>query len=605
MNNENIFGGTGQQPEPQVFPQSMAQPQPQMQSPQTVTEASAPVAPETPAEPQVAVAAPMEQQTAQIEIPPQVSNPFVTASVPPVAALDGAQPVATGVVSEEPPKKRNRILGMTLGAGIALMAIIGLSLGYFLWYQNPDKIVADAMAKMLLASSIKMSGTAEMKMSGEYAFIEKAEIVIGEEADMKSGKMDVTLKMKIKEIGQIEIGASSVVVGIDEIYVRFSGVMGVVEKALVGEYGDYLSDDMNETIKEIVGMVDERWIKISYSELLEGNDEMLEQISCYKGVLDKVVNDRKYQKEIAGKYAENPFVIIREELGMQDGNYGFEVSANAKAAYRFTKSLRDTSLYEEMGKCDESMTDWLDEDDDEEWLEDMPEDVIEEMPKDTKVKFVVWVGALGHDLKTMEVDVSYESKSYYSDVSDKYKYHQDLRFVFNEPVDASAPSGAVSIKKLMEELSEKINELMYGSMTTIYEVSAAGRDTQRKDDVGRMVSGYYEYLSNNRGRYPEPTPGGVVCFGAWNPNYDACGLDPYFELADGTGYIVMKNIDYFNDPVKATEDIMVLVEFAKCGEDGNIALPVPGTSVSARDIAVFVRLEESGADGSMYYCQEG
>jgi len=627
MNNENIFGGVGQQPIPPMQPvqpvQQPAQPLPPIQPEQQMQMVQPVASPQTTANPNP-FAIPPGQPAASAVSP---GNPFVATggaigsavnapAMPPQQPVGFVQPVATGAMPmASRPKK---FPWLVVGLGLGSLAIIGIVLGYFLWYQNPEKVLADALAKMIVANSMTVSGSIEVVGSGEYATIEKVEVLIDNEMDTVSGKTDVSLKMSLKDMKPIVIKASSVVIGVDEIYVRFDGVMDVVN-IVMGDFGDTPGlSSVLEVIEEIAKKIEGRWIKISYSELLGDNEEFTKQIDCYNGVLEKVSNDKRYQQEIVSLYKKNKFVIIRKELGMQDGAYGFELSANPKAAMRFAMSLRNTSLYEEMAKCNESLTDLGEESEEymEEYLNDLPDDILDELPDGTMFKLTVWVSALKHELKTLQIDAAYEQGGYYSEIPDKYEYHQEFKFVLNKPVSILAPADWISMKTLMEEIMELVNEMMYGGGSyDIYssvlpegddDYSIARRDTMRKDYTGQMLSANIEYLSNNRGKAPRTTE--TICFGSAFM-MASCDLDPYVMLPDGLGYVIgmMPNGGVTGAYNGSTNEVIAIWQGARCGSNEN-GTGIDGSlraGTSARQIAAVVLLEATGNGQPIYYCQEG
>ena len=135
------------------------------------------------------------------------------------------------------------------------------------------------------------------------------------------------------------------------------------------------------------------------------------------------------------------------------------------------------------------------------------------------------------------------------------------------------------------------------------------RDTQRKDDIGKMIAAWTEFVGNNRGSQPRLTTGAAdgSCDGAREPEEQYCDLDPYVDLSDGMTYTIndapqVGTIIHQNNALPgATTDNIALYKRARCDVNGSIK-----RGDSARQIAAVVRLEGGGATGAdVYYCREG
>jgi prepilin-type N-terminal cleavage/methylation domain-containing protein len=159
-------------------------------------------------------------------------------------------------------------------------------------------------------------------------------------------------------------------------------------------------------------------------------------------------------------------------------------------------------------------------------------------------------------------------------------------------------------------------------LLTLPAVQRAQRDMQRKEDVGKLIAAYTEFLGNNRGTTPRVTsvvePDG--CFGANPGDRDGdrideepsanCDLDPYVELTVGQSYQIVDSLDssmtkanpfvQTNTMPYATLDNIVIFKRGRCASNGDVFY-----GDSNRQIATVVRLEGGGANGAdVYYCQD-
>jgi len=151
-------------------------------------------------------------------------------------------------------------------------------------------------------------------------------------------------------------------------------------------------------------------------------------------------------------------------------------------------------------------------------------------------------------------------------------------------------------------------------LLTLPAVQRAQRDTARKDDVGKLISAFTEYMSNNRGAAPQVSagdPGASTAAGTagWCGGALAdtdCDLDPYIELTQGQFYAVGAAVTALGNPnPAANQDLIVITRGARCNPN-NLTNGQIEPADSTRKVAAVVQLEGNGTGGSaVFYCQEG
>jgi prepilin-type N-terminal cleavage/methylation domain-containing protein len=109
------------------------------------------------------------------------------------------------------------------------------------------------------------------------------------------------------------------------------------------------------------------------------------------------------------------------------------------------------------------------------------------------------------------------------------------------------------------------------------------RDTQRKNDVGRILSGLESYASNNSGAYPDASQ-----IDAFTTNY--IGTNKLNDPSGGA--YALKFVT--TAPTNVTNGNLTYESGATCGANGTL-----NTGASVRSIAVAVQLETGG-----FYCQQ-
>lgn len=115
------------------------------------------------------------------------------------------------------------------------------------------------------------------------------------------------------------------------------------------------------------------------------------------------------------------------------------------------------------------------------------------------------------------------------------------------------------------------------------------RDTQRKNDLGRFMSGVSSYQSNNRGTVPPATAAGIANTGGLVPTYLRSGGDTFTD-PNGSNYTFVYGVG----AAPTTVGSIRYATAATCGTSGAIAT----STGSTRKVAASIALEGGGA-----YCQ--
>ena len=105
------------------------------------------------------------------------------------------QPQYNGVPMQPKKKKTGLIIGIVLGV-IALIAIISAVLVYFLWWQNPEKMVTDAVSNAIMAKKMTADGKVVIDMRDQG----KIELNVKTATDSGKSKADIDAKLNVKGV---------------------------------------------------------------------------------------------------------------------------------------------------------------------------------------------------------------------------------------------------------------------------------------------------------------------------------------------------------------------------------------------------------------------
>lgn len=394
--------------------------------------------------------------------PQPVSNGPVRPVQQPVVQSSAAGGVAPVAVAPKK-KKTGLILGIVFGS-IALLAIIGAVLFYFLYWQNPQKVVADAFASVVNAEKGLVSGKVESS-TGQFKLL--MDFKSTNSSKISSGVVDITISPRgeMQKTFNKDIKLKADVVADEEgtFYFKIGGVDRVVSMLgdFVMTYVDSLSgglkmsaaqlseirSEVDKAFKPITDRLNDQWLKVS-------NMDDDAAAKCMIKVIKDINSDRSLAKDIENSYRENQFLIVSDrKVESKDGAVGFDIDLNSREAQdkaeSFVRSLEKTKLGKKLAECNGgTVADPLDIN-----TGTSGEDEV-------NTKLIIWADPMTHKMRSVEITA--ESGG------------ADLKMVFDLDLGksnkADTPSGAKEAQDVIDDLikdmesSEGGSEFMRGFM---------------------------------------------------------------------------------------------------------------------------------------------
>lgn len=268
------------------------------------------------------------------------------------------QPPYGNMATSKPKKKKTGlIVGITLGV-LAIVAIIAALLTYFLWWQNPEKMVTDAVSNAIVAKKAAVNGKIVANMKDSV----KLELNVKANSASDKVKSNIDAKLTVKDIdksfsfkGDVVVdGDGTVYVKIDNLKDSFSEIFELMVEEKAAKSGFALSkdqrkeyrDEMLSQLEPVLDKFNGKWMKISSDDLK--NDDY----KCYTEALKKMRSDEGIRKEIAQLYRKNNFLDIKDtKLSDRNGGRGFEIKGNRDKFSKFAEQLKDSSVGKDMSKC--------------------------------------------------------------------------------------------------------------------------------------------------------------------------------------------------------------------------------------------------------------
>ena len=323
-------------------------------------------------------------------------------------------------------KKTGLIIGVVLGV-IVLIAIVSAALVYFLWWQNPEKMVTDAMSSAIMSKKMTANGKVVVDMRDQG----KIELNVKTATDSGKSKANIDAKLDIKGVEKnIPLKGDAVLDSDGTIYVKinnFKDLYGtLLEMVMESSSGGNLSRSQietyrDQTLRKMSSEIDKMgntWMKIS-------PDEIGSEYRCGINALKKIQSDESVRKELVQIYQKNSYFTIKDsKISDRNGGRGFELQGNNKSnSSKFEEEFKNSSAGKALGKCGKSNS----------------YKSSESSSIDT-ASLKVWVDRSSHELKALELKG--DSKK----VSVEISFDIDV----NKSEEIKIPSSAESLKEFIE-----------------------------------------------------------------------------------------------------------------------------------------------------------
>ena len=327
-------------------------------------------------------------------------------------------------------KKTGLIIGVVLGV-IVLIAIVSAALVYFLWWQNPEKMVTDAMSSAIMSKKMTANGKVVVDMRDQG----KIELNVKTATDSGKSKANIDAKLDIKGVEKnIPLKGDAVLDSDGTIYVKinnFKDLYGtLLEMVMESSSGGNLSRSQietyrDQTLRKMSSEIDKMgntWMKIS-------PDEIGSEYRCGINALKKIQSDESVRKELVQIYQKNSYFTIKDsKISDRNGGRGFELQGNNKSnSSKFEEEFKNSSVGKALSKCGKSNS----------------YKSSESSSIDT-ASLKVWVDRSSHELKALELK------------GDSKKASVEISFDIdvNKSEEIKIPSSAESLKEFIEGFME-------------------------------------------------------------------------------------------------------------------------------------------------------
>lgn len=332
-------------------------------------------------------------------------------------------------------KKDKTKLAIILGTIFALLLIIGggLALYYSLIYQNPDKIISDALIGSFKNNNhIKAKITSDTTLSQNPRLILKnLEIETYTDKDHKTeNKINASLTLNKQDFDV----KANIQTEKDKAYFKLDNLDSLAKILLKNMK---LPDSAINSAKKELQSLNEKWIVID--QKTKGKN------SCQTEFITDVLSSDK--KEFEKAFEENKFIQAKDKKDGKNGLIGVNFEFNKNSYKSFIDAISQTNQVNKLKNCLKETT------------TKNPEKVFSDLKKDIdnleNLSGTVWATKFGHKLEAIDFNLNVKDKA-------NKKSTLNGNFEFNtetKPIDI--PKDTINTQEFLKELQNAVFKGLY------------------------------------------------------------------------------------------------------------------------------------------------
>ncbi|MBC7942967.1 hypothetical protein H7X68_00495 [Candidatus Saccharibacteria bacterium] len=389
----------------------------------------------------------------QANIAPQWGE--TVSPIPPIAD----RPVAVA----SPKKSKKRLIIGVLIAAFLVVFVGGGVFAYNVWYQNPEKVITDAILNAATAKSSIYTGNVTTDGKDQKISVDLTAKQAGVVGSFDA-KVTTTIDKK-----DYTFNSSVLVDASNDLYIKFDKVSGIVTE-LKSQLGTFALDPaLSSTIDKFVSKIDSTWIKVSSADLKDFSGTFANSKTCLQDTMKKLKDDKPAISELTNMYEKNSFIVVDKKIGSKDGSLGYKVKGDPKAAKDFAEGLKTTQVYKTLKECDKTFD--IDSSDFSKNF-DTGDGTIE-----------LWVSRWSHQI----------TKWTFSSKSDGETTTGVITPTYNQPVKIVTPSSSTSLTQLKTDIEVLLQSIMLNALPVYSSASTDAASIQMYAEL---------YAADHNGSYP-------------------------------------------------------------------------------------------------------
>lgn len=374
----------------------------------------------------------------------------------PVVVPPATQPMTT------PPKRSRTKLILIIVAAVLVVLLGSGAAVYALWYNNPQKVMIDALQSAATARTSVTSGTIVIAVEDGADDVE-ADISFTTKAHQvdSHGQLAAQLKLTTGDTST-SFSGEAMVAESGAVFVKFNDVAKLYKDFIEQQdMAAMLKQDqaLSKSIDTLIKKIDGKWIKISQDDIRQVSSryDYDKFKACYQAAQNTLMQSREQQQELRAVYTDHEFITLTPQGGETiDGalTNHYAVGVNVSKAYDAYAAYENSAYAKASQACNTHVSDAVSEY--EKVKKPSDSDIRDQQQQMDKVKTDVYVTQFTHQLKRVTVS--------YADNESKSSFHSTFDFDFSQQVSSPEPSSSVSIKEIQSDLEDIGQRLMTSEM---------------------------------------------------------------------------------------------------------------------------------------------
>lgn len=349
-----------------------------------------------------------------------------------------AAPMATFGGAPVPPKRKKGVLVASIVAGVAAVLIGGSAFAYNGWYQDPQKVIGDAIGRAVTAETIDAQLVVDVTQTIRD---DSGHVTFDVGIKMDGSQVQLDLGYDVEQGGRTASMSGSAILADDgAMYGKINNPRELVTELLFNGNGSTLGP-----FEGLVQKIDGSWIVVEKGDLAEVSGDLEKSRTCYQEFGASLSENKAWAKEVGDIYKKNTFFVVKEKLGAQTINgvssLGYRIGMDAAKIRSFVTSFGQTEAGKKLQSCDETLN-----------YDEAAEAFSDDLSLSDDTNLHIWVSRFAHELT--QIDVSRDDE----DMSGKIV----LQTKFNKDITITKPTKTISIDELKAEI-EKISTPYYTS----------------------------------------------------------------------------------------------------------------------------------------------
>lgn len=245
-------------------------------------------------------------------------------------------------------KKKLAIIISSIVIGFLLLLGGGAALAYNLWYQNPDKVIGDALMNLVTSESATLKGSLSGESDGTAL-----DLTIDARANGTGVQGTVNGTINTEDVS-VDVAGEVISLSGADLYFKLDDTQQTFTQLLSASGTPFDTSGLTDFFSGLDG----QWIRVSADELGNVDEEAAKVQECLGTLETKLRDNRALLDEVGQIYRSNMFIVVDEELGSRDvegvASLGYRISVDVEAYNTFVGAFEATALYDEIKACNEN-----------------------------------------------------------------------------------------------------------------------------------------------------------------------------------------------------------------------------------------------------------